>query len=1139
MKTSKSYIDGLRSIISKSFFLFVLIFITSTDCFGDTVSDSVAANVAKNFFFESILSNTKISTKAVPVISKITTVWDENVPSYYVFNFGENNGFVIVSAEDAVYPILGYSFTGHFTGSSPTVKNWMENYKKHIKLARTNQQLKQNVSKDWQKYETKSDLKSAVTPSNPLVGPLLATTWSQEFPYNSLCCPNDVNHPGQKPYVGCVAVSMGQVMKYFGYPTTGQGSRTYTDPQSPDINCNPGGMELTWGMQSVNFANANYNYANMPNSISTNNDAVATLLYHCGVSVEMNYGGFCTQGSSSGNGILCLALKQYFNYSASAQIVNKSNYSDAQWVQLLKSEISYSRPIVYGGSGASGGHSWVCDGFDALSNFHMNWGFGGNDDGWYYILSLTPSSIPGGFPNSNSAVIGINPPASLPPVPSNLASSNNTTEGFTISWTASTGATSYNVYFNGVKYSTASNSYTFSGLSSGTSYPVSVSAQNSIGESGKISITPMTVPLAPKYFVGIEHSPTWVTLSWTPSYGATTYYVSWGGGSSMLSTSATTTEVYGPNLNSTVYKLWAANSGGSSSKVILENINIPVAPLPPSSLTIGSVTSSGFSISWPASTSGATGYYVYLNGTKYTAASTSYTFSGLSSGTSFSVSVSAYNSVGESEKTSTSVKTPPAAPTNFTAVVHSGTWVTLSWTASFGATNYNIQFGTSMQITTGTSIEIFTSNANTLLFTLWATNSGGSSPPVILNLSPPNAPTPLTVGNISTTGFIVSWPASTSGATGYYVYLNGTKYTTSSTSYTFSGLSSGTSYSVSVSAYNNAGESLKTSTSVITLPAAPYAKAATSVTASSFTVNWDPVPGANGYVLDISKQSNFSCFVQGYNNTSTSQFTGNPNGSVVVYINITANTTYYYRLRSVNASGQSANSNTISVLTSNALPAAPVAKAATNVTAISFTVNWDPVSGANGYVLDISKQSNFSTFVPGYNNASTSQFTGNPNGSVIVYSNITVNTPYYYRLRSVNASGQSTNSNIISLLTLPSGLMVSRNDMQDYSLAINSANVRDLSLDTHNQNANNLLLNSSWGEFYLFPNPVSNLLTINSSFDFNELQASIYSIDGKLVITKMVSSDNPSLETGSLIKGIYYIGLSDGRTATILKFIKE
>ncbi len=1032
MKSYKITAKSLKLSTYKLFLLIALIYTGSSHCFGDTVSDSIAAKVATNFLTDCIQSNSKILKKAIPVISKVTKVLDDNVPSYYVFNFGNNNGFVLVSAEDAVYPILGYSFTGHFSGTSPSVKSWMENYKKHIKLARTNQQLKQNVSKDWEKYTTKTSLKSAVTPSNPLVGPLLATTWDQTAPYNSLCCPNDVNNPGLKPFVGCVAVAMGQVMKYFAYPSSGQGSHSYTDDPSPYATNSPcgTGTEPSWGLQSVNFANANYNYANMPNSLSTNNDAVATLLYHCGVSINMDYGGFCTQGSGTGPYEVAIALKDYFKYAPTAQSVLSGSFTDAGWVQLLKTEISNSRPVVYCDGNLFEDHAWVCDGFDALNNFHMNWGFGGRDDGWYCIVN------PAG-----NAIIGIKPPASFPPVPANLASSNNTTEGFTISWTASAGATSYNVYFNGVKYSTASTSYTFSGLSSGTSYPVSVSAQNSVGESGKISNTYQTVPLAPKYFVGIVHSPSWVTLSWTASYGATTYYVSWGGGSSMLSTSATTTEVYGPNLNSTVYKLWAVNSGGSSSKVILENINIPVAPLPPTPLTVGSVTGSGFNISWPASTSGATGYYVYLNGTKYTAPSASYTFSGLSSGTTYSVSVSAYNSVGESEKTNTSVKTPPAAPTNFSAVVHSGTWVTLSWTASFGATNYKIQYATSETSTNGTSIEIFTGNANTLLYKLWATNSGGASPAVVLNLSPPTPPTPLTVGSVSTTGFIVSWPASTSGATGYYVYLNGTKYTTSSTSYTFTGLSSGTTYSVSVSAYNNVGESSKTSTSVVTLPASPVAKAAASVTASS------------------------------------------------------------------------------------------------------FTVNWDPVSGANGYVLDISKRSNFSTFVPGYNNASTSQFTGNPNGSVVVYVSISANTTYYYRLRGVNASGQSANSNIISLTTLPGAQLAFKKDTQDYALTLNpeiaTTTPKDLYLVADNQDKNNLLLNSSLGEFSVYPNPVSNLLTINSSIAFNALKASIYSIDGKLLITKMVSSDNPTLETGSLLNGIYYIRLSYGRTATSLKFIKE
>jgi hypothetical protein len=131
----------------------------------------------------------------------------------------------------------------------------------------------------------------------------------------------------------------------------------------------------------------------MPNKVTSSNSAVATLMYHCGVSVDMNYG----VGSKGGSGAQTLdvvdALKTYFGYPTSVEGKYRSSYSDAQWKTLLKGELDASRPIQYAGTGSGGGHSFVCDGYDNNDFFHFNWGWSGSSDGYFSINNLNPLSL--------------------------------------------------------------------------------------------------------------------------------------------------------------------------------------------------------------------------------------------------------------------------------------------------------------------------------------------------------------------------------------------------------------------------------------------------------------------------------------------------------------------------------------------------------------------------------------------------------------------------------------------------------------------------------------------------------------------------------------------------------------------------
>lgn len=228
---------------------------------------------------------------------------------------------------------------------------------------------------------------TVMSPAIGQVSPLLSTTWDQTCNYNANC-PNAASGGAcGKVFTGCGATAMAQVMKFWSHPSTGWGSHSYT----------PSGYPL----QTANFGTTTYNFASMPNNLSGANAAVAQLMHHCGISVDMQYSGTSSNSSFSD---LRDALKEYFRYSLTTHNEMKWAHTDSSWAELIKSELDAGRPVLFSGSS----HFWVVDGYQYAPalQFHMNWGWGGTYNGWYALNDLTPGSL--SFPNS-SVIVGIKP----------------------------------------------------------------------------------------------------------------------------------------------------------------------------------------------------------------------------------------------------------------------------------------------------------------------------------------------------------------------------------------------------------------------------------------------------------------------------------------------------------------------------------------------------------------------------------------------------------------------------------------------------------------------------------------------------------------------------------------------------------
>jgi phosphodiesterase/alkaline phosphatase D-like protein len=182
-------------------------------------------------------------------------------------------------------------------------------------------------------------------------------------------------------------------------------------------------------------------------------------------------------------------------------------------------------------------------------------------------------------------------------------------------------------------------------------------------------------------------------------------------------------------------------------------------------------------------------------------------------------------------------------------------------------------------------------------------------------------------------------------------------------------------------------------------PRAPNAQSATDVTSSSFATHWGCVPGAIDYKLDVSTSNTFATYVPGYQDLSVGNVTSFP------VTGLSAQTTYYYRVRAYNGCATSPNSNVKNVTTTFCTPAAPSAQDATNVTANSFTAHWNSVSGATDYRLDVSRNIRFIGYVPGYQDLNVGNVTSFP------VTGLSTRTTYYYRVRAYNGC-TSGNSNV-------------------------------------------------------------------------------------------------------------------------------
>lgn len=338
------------------------------------ISTDEAERTAINFYYERSQQIRPVSLDDISVMD-IQRINDETGRVLiYACNMLPA-GFVMVSADDASIPVIGYSFDGAFQPDNipGNVQMWIDEYKFQIGFLKDNHiGPDEAIKAEWTRLSADDVTKLDVFTGRD-VPPLITSKWDQGKYYNEMC-PADPAGPGGHCVTGCVATCIGQIMNYFRWPVNGTGSYSYV--------CEP------YGTLSADFENSTYEWDLMETSLLHSNLEVAEILNHIGISVDMVYG---PDGSGMYNHKAAYCMKTFFKYSPETQYVFRDS-TTMDWDSLLVTHLDRNIPLYYAGWSVPNinGHAFVCDGYQGAGYYHFNWGWGGSYDGYFYTNALNP-----------------------------------------------------------------------------------------------------------------------------------------------------------------------------------------------------------------------------------------------------------------------------------------------------------------------------------------------------------------------------------------------------------------------------------------------------------------------------------------------------------------------------------------------------------------------------------------------------------------------------------------------------------------------------------------------------------------------------------------------------------------------------
>ncbi len=353
-------------------------------------------------------SNLKFAAQGVPTVQATAT----SNAAYYVFNIGNNQGFVIVAGDDRINPILGYSDEGYFDEAKApaNMKFWLNEYAQQISLLDKVSNINGAIA---------APRLANVVDTRNSIAPMITTKWDQATPYWNEC-PQFMNSDNEEDgyelaYTGCVATSMSQLMNYYKYPTqTTQVIPSYTFTYS-DGNYNYSTVQMEeLPITTFDWAHMKDSYTGAEDEIYTS--AVAHLMYYVGCAVKSQY-GISSTGAYTDDIPNGFAL---FGYGS--KLAYRNDYTQDVWDEMVYQELAAGRPMIYNGTaGSGGGHSFICDGYEYGNYFHINWGWSGMGNGYFQLAVLNPyasgiggSSSAEGYNMKQNIVYNVIPGGSTP-----------------------------------------------------------------------------------------------------------------------------------------------------------------------------------------------------------------------------------------------------------------------------------------------------------------------------------------------------------------------------------------------------------------------------------------------------------------------------------------------------------------------------------------------------------------------------------------------------------------------------------------------------------------------------------------------------------------------------------------------------
>lgn len=347
--------------------LFALLVLFASVLFAAPVDPEKAREMAVLFWNSKAELNKNVTLKLVDdAPSKAGAVKDNTVSKvpeqYYLFSAGDNGGFVIISGDDRLSPVVGYSDRGFAGEMPPALAEWLDEYSEYVDDVRSGIVM---------------PVKAAAAAPGDKIEPMLQTSWNQSAPYNNYC--PEVN--GQKTPTGCTATAMAQIMKFHEWPLTPKANVIWKN-------------NITGVSETLYLTSHTYDWSKMlphyRNGYTAEQaDAVATLMVDVGKAIDSNY---ALAGTGSSEVSASYALVNVFDYSPDATIVRRSEYTDEEFVAIIRENLEARQPLLYTGHSQSygSGHAFVCDGIDENNMLHIDWGWDGTYNGYFDMTYMTP-----------------------------------------------------------------------------------------------------------------------------------------------------------------------------------------------------------------------------------------------------------------------------------------------------------------------------------------------------------------------------------------------------------------------------------------------------------------------------------------------------------------------------------------------------------------------------------------------------------------------------------------------------------------------------------------------------------------------------------------------------------------------------